>query len=527
MNEKTGGRRGPRRAGASAVLAATALLATACSVVHVSFGGSGSAQSPTYRAELAYAQCMRAHGLPFPDPDPSGGPSMSAHLNGNNPDSPAARANDACRHLLSRGGTEPGGAASPATVSPPGVAAADCLTSRPPCYTPQQLRVAYGIQPLLDRGITGHGQTIVLPEFPPSVAGSPTAVSGVEVPASSDIRQDLTRFDSMFGLPVARIQVVNSLAHAASPWLAAPEEVADTEVVHALAPDAAIREVLIPSPYTASAGKVSTAVGAALRLALAQGDVISLSAGAGEQCFTSAEVAQWHQVLQAAQRDRVTMVASMSDYGSATTACPPKRGSTAIKGVDLPASDPLTLAVGGTSLQASQATGAYLSETAWNTSSSAGGPAAGGGGFSGLFSRPAYQNGTAGIGAARGAPDVAADADPGTGMALTFSDGGRHYILIGGGGTSVATPLWAAVIALADQYAGRHLGFVNPALYQIGHSIHYQQAFHDVTTGTNTVELGAQTITGYQAIPGWDPVTGWGSPNAQILVPLLARYTSP
>jgi transposase-like protein len=46
----------------------------------------------------------------------------------------------------------------------------------------------------------------------------------------------------------------------------------------------------------------------------------------------------------------------------------PQTGSAAVKGVDLPASDPLTLAVGGTSLQASQATGAYLSETAWNTS---------------------------------------------------------------------------------------------------------------------------------------------------------------
>ncbi|HEX3926211.1 MAG TPA: hypothetical protein VHY31_28320 [Streptosporangiaceae bacterium] len=94
-------------------------------------------------------------------------------------------------------------------------------------------------------------------------------------------------------------------------------------------------------------------------------------------------------------------------------------------------------------------------------------------------------------------------------------------------GTSAAAPLWAAVIALADQYADRHLGFVSPALYRIGHSVRYHQAFHDVTTGTKTVKYPAQTITGYQAAPGWDPVTGWGSPNAQALVPLLARYVSP
>ena len=81
--------------------------------------------------------------------------------------------------------------------------------------------------------------------------------------------------------------------------------------------------------------------------------------------------------------------------------------------------------------------------------------------------------------------------------------------------------------ALADQYAGRDLGFVNPALYQIARGASYQQAFHDVTTGTNTVRFPTQTITGYQAAPGWDPVTGWGSPNAQVLVPLLARYASP
>ena len=111
-------------------------------------------------------------------------------------------------------------------------------------------------------------------------------------------------------------------------------------------------------------------------------------------------------------------------------------------------------------------------------------------------------------------------------MALDFSvDGKDHFI--GAGGGSAAVPLWAAVIALADQYAGRDLGFVNPALYQIARSAYYHQAFHDVTTGTNTVKFGTQTIAGYQAAPGWDPVTGWGSPNAQVLIPLLARYVSP
>ena len=424
--------------------------------------------------------------------------------------------------------TGTGSATASATASPPGAMEADCL-ARSLCYAPRQFGVAYGIWPLLNRGITGRGQTVVLLEFPPSAAGSPAAVTGVQMPATTDIRQDLARFDSVFGLPAARLQVVNTLAHAASPWLAAIEEVEDTEVVHAVAPDAAIREVLIPSSDAATPGTVSAAVAAALRLGLAQGGVISLSASSGEQCFTPAEVALGNTVLQAAQHDRVTVVSSSGDSGAATTPCPGARtAATHVKGVDLPASDPLTLAVGGTSLRASQETGAYIGETAWNIPPPAAvpGSAASGGGFSRLFPRPAYQDGIAGIGATRGVPDVAADADPRTGMALAISDGDKDYFLIGAGGTSAAAPLWAAVIALADQYAGRDLGFVNPALYRIGRSAYYHEAFHDVTTGNNTAKFPTQTIIGYQAAHGWDPVTGWGSPNAQALVPLLARYAS-
>jgi len=518
MNGKTGGNRGPRRPGALALMTAVAVL-TACGGT-LSSVGSASTGSATFRADLAYAHCMQTHGLPsFPDPKPPAGFGISGHLDGNR-NSPAAQANDACKHLLPNGSTT-----ARATASPPGAAVADCLALRPPCYAPRQLRVAYGIQPLLDRGINGRGQTVVLLEFPPA----PGLLAGTRkpVPAVSDIRQDLAQFDTVFDLPAARLQVVNTLAHAASPWLATLEEVEDTEIVHAVAPEAAIREVLIPSATTARPGKVAAAAVAALRLGLAQGAVIELSAGAGEQCFSPAVAAQANSALQAAQRDRVTVVISTGDSGAATTPCPGAGTAAApVKGVDLPASDPLTLAVGGTSLQASRTTGAYIGETAWNIPLPAGGPGASGGGLSRVFPRPAYQDGIVGIGATRGVPDVAADADPRTGMALAISGAG-DYVLIGAGGTSAAAPLWAAVIALADQYAGRHLGFVNPAIYRIGRSAYYHQAFHDITTGTNTVTFPAQTITGYQAGPGWDPVTGWGSPDAQVLVPLLARYVSP
>jgi subtilase family serine protease len=76
-------------------------------------------------------------------------------------------------------------------------------------------------------------------------------------------------------------------------------------------------------------------------------------------------------------------------------------------------------------------------------------------------------------------------------------------------------------MALADQKAHHGLGLVNPAIYRIARGSSYHKAFHDITTGNN-LTLGPVNHT-YHAGPGWDPVTGWGSPNAQELIPLLAR----
>jgi subtilase family serine protease len=99
-------------------------------------------------------------------------------------------------------------------------------------------------------------------------------------------------------------------------------------------------------------------------------------------------------------------------------------------------------------------------------------------------------------------------------------DGG--YAIGAGGGTSAGAPFWGALIALADQAAHRPLGFVNPTIYRIAESPLYRAAFHDITTGDNTVHYPLGSVTGFDATRGWDPVTGWGSPNAAVLVPLLA-----
>jgi len=533
MNGKTGGNRGPRRAAALAVVAAAAVL-TACGGSPPSSSGSASTGSATYRANLAYAHCMQTHGVPnFPDPNPSEGFSISGHPNGN---SPLARANDACQHLLPAGSTGTGGAAAPAAASPPGAAATDCLGSLP-CYTPRQLRAAYGIQPLLDRGIDGRGVTVVLPEEAETgsaatgpTATGPTGTGPAPPPAVTDIRQDVADFDSRFGLPPARIQVIRTTlaGSSASPWLAGVEEVEDTELVHAVAPDATIRELLVDPADVSTPVKFAGTWATAVRIAARNGEVISQSGigqdfNLGEDSWTSAEVATMNSALQYAAARHVTVVVASGDEGAIG-----EGSSTPVREVILPTSDPLVLAVGGTSLTANPVTGAYISETAWNTPGLPPQPGASGGGFSHLFARPAYQDGVPGIGATRGVPDVAADAESGTGMALAFSHGGgQGYILVGAGGTSAGAPFWAGLIALADQQAGHPLGFVNPAIYQIARGPLYHQAFHDITTGNNTVVLTSTsppvTITGYQAGPGWDPVTGWGTPDAQVLIPMLAR----
>jgi subtilase family serine protease len=458
---------------------------------------------------------MRAHGLPsFPKPRPSSAFNFTGRPN---PNSPAGRANNACKHLL------PSNTTAPATATPPGTVAADCLTVSQ-CYAPHQFLVAYGIQPLIDRGITGHGVTVVLPEEAETGPGRPQPVNDL-LQSATDIRQDLTDFDSRFGLPPARIQVIRIKALAgssASPSLAGVEEVEDTELVHAVAPDATIRELLVDPAHVSTPAVFAATFAAYMRAAVNNGEVISQSGigqdfNVGEGSWTSAEVATVNSALAYAAERHVTVVVASGDYGAIGNG-----STTPRKEVSLPASDPWALAAGGTTLTANPVTGAYRSETVWNVQS--GSPDGSGGGFSRLFARPTYQNGVHGIGTTRGVPDVAGEATGSSGMALAFSAPGGGDEFVGAGGTSAAAPFWAGLIALADQEAGHPLGFVNPAIYRIAQGPMYHKAFHDTTTGNNTVSLNGVTVSGYEAGAGWDPVTGWGTPDAQVLIPLLAHY---
>ena len=429
----------------------------------------------------------------------------------------------------SSGATAHGTATADGTAIPAGVVS-DCLLAPVSCYAPALFRVEYGIQPLLDKGIEGRGETVtVVAVAPPPGAPSPRAPSPVGtagpppgVTAASDIRQDLAAFDGMFRLPAARVQVVTTLAGAGSSWQAADEEVQDAEIVHTVAPSAGLRVVLLPSNVPDSAAHATADMLAGLRLAVSGTDVALMSFSLGEHYFTKAQVTQMHSLLLGAAAHHVTVIAGSGDNGGFSEA---DFGDTAVKEVSLPASDPLVLAAGGTTLDGNLSAGFYIGETAWNGQTgfvlSSG---ASGGGFSHLYARPAYQDGVHGISTARGVPDVAGEADPKGGWAFVFTGGGKSWIRPASG-TSAAASLWGGLMALADQYADNHdLGFVNPAIYRIARSSGYRQAFHDVTTGSNIVNMPypAAGVAGYQAGPGWNAVTGWGSPDAQVLVPLLA-----
>jgi subtilase family serine protease len=169
--------------------------------------------------------------------------------------------------------------------------------------------------------------------------------------------------------------------------------------------------------------------------------------------------------------------------------------------------------VGGASLNA-DADGNYQSETVWN------GFGATGGGVSQQFAEPSYQSVLPSLTQAllakhRGVPDVAYNSDPVTGIAVFVSFlPGINTFALAIGGTSAASPQWAGIAAIANQRAGRPLGFLNRKLYRMAAKGRLGAGFHDVTVGNNS--FGG--VPGFDATAGWDATTGWGTPNATELI---------
>lgn len=368
------------------------------------------------------------------------------------------------------------------------------------CYGPDQITRAYGVQGLRQRNITGAGSTMVIVD----AYGSPT------------IQTDLHAFDTAWGLldPPFNVLTPNGVNGTDFGW--AGETTLDVEWSHAMAPGAAITLVVAPSNSDVDLyNAITYAVDHNL------GDVISLSFGENESCVDPKLMAAEHQVFQKAASKGISVVASAGDFGSAQFTCD---GSSFTTAVSFPASDPLVTALGGSMLTANAATGQYIGETAWNESGVFN--AAGGGGYSVLNQRPDYQSGVTGATPGRAVPDLALNSSIDGGVVVYQSDplSGQEYVSIVGG-TSVASPEFAGLVANGVQIAHHRLGFLNKSLYRLGEDSLSGTTFHDITSGNNILFLSG--IAGYTVQPGWDAVTGWGTPKADELLPLLIDHERP
>ena len=385
-----------------------------------------------------------------------------------------------------------------------------------PCYSPQLIRKAYGVTPVLNSGFTGKGQSIVIIDS----FGSPT------------IRQDLKVFDQGYGLPdppslkiLAPLGTINFDPNNSNMVSWASETTLDVEWSHALAPDASI--VLMTSPVSETEGVQGLPEFLFLeKYAVSHnlGKIISQSWGAtentlfnpgGKQIFN-----QFNDFYKQASQDGVTIFASSGDSGSSNVDI--NGNDYLFPTIIFPASSPYVTAVGGTSLFASS-TGNYQSETVWDEVAQ--GAGAGGGGISQVFKEPAYQtanlpaSGQSILNGFRGIPDISYNADPLTSILVYFSFIPGQPGFFQSNGTSEGSPQWAGIIADADQMAGHPLGFLNPALYQLGNSSDAANSYHDITVGNN----GYNNIPGYDATTGWDPASGWGSPRTADLLKALIK----
>jgi len=390
------------------------------------------------------------------------------------------------------------------------------------CYSPGQFETAYDMKSLYKDKWTGAGETIALVDS----FGSPT------------IKQDLATFDAGFGLPAppsfkiiqpaGKVPPYNPKNSLMVDW--AVETSLDVEYAHAMAPGANL--LLVETPVAETIGvqgfpQIVAAENFVIKHKLAE--VISQSLAAAEASFPSASsILKLRSAYIAAVKAHVTVLGAAGDWGETSPSDASESTYYTFATANWPASDPLVTSVGGLQLHLNAAGDQVIPPNVWNENSLLGGPVAGGGGLSAVFSRPSYQDSVkAVVGNHRGVPDLSMSASVNGGALVYMSfkglSGPAYYII---GGTSEATPLLAGVIAVADQYAGHPLGLINPALYKIA-ATKGETGIVDVTTGENTVTWvqngHTYTVPGAVAGPGYDLSSGLGTIDGANFVPELAK----
>ncbi|MGN6689298.1 MAG: S53 family peptidase, partial [Actinomycetales bacterium] len=402
-------------------------------------------------------------------------------------------------------------------------------------YVPSQVRGAYGLQP--------GGQT----------GGSGVTVAIIDAYALPTMEQDANSYSANHGLPS-----VSGLYSEYKPGAFAlqdecgetgwwGEEALDVEAVHSMAPSAKI--AYVPSAscddtdfFDAYSRILEPSAGAKAPLA----SIVSNSYGDTSDVLPGDLNEQTHTYFVKAAAEGVGFYFSSGDDGDAAA------DNSGVPQPQASANDPLVTAVGGTTLGV-RANDTYGFETGWGNERSYlvkdaktkqlswAEPftfyAGAGGGASARWDEPSYQKG-AGIQGdvthpvstpsftGRVVPDIAAVADPYTGFLVGYNDG-TGYLEGSIGGTSLACPVIAGVMANAQAIAHKTIGFANPVLYRMPGS-----AFHDVQPPAKAEQKavvyyspGAQLTrivlsdhdSSLQTTSGYDNVTGLGSPSATFI----------
>jgi subtilase family serine protease len=404
-------------------------------------------------------------------------------------------------------------------------------------YNPTQYEKAFGLYDSIAGGHDGNGVTVAI----------------TDAYASPTVLQDANRWSRTNGLPkFTSGQFTQDTPSAdgynlekacgGSGWY--EEETLDVESVHTMAPGA---HVLYMGGKNC-AGGLDTAWATVIDKHLAS--VETDSWGDGTENLPQGLIHFYNQYLLEAATTGVTVLFSSGDSGDEVAA-------TGTKQVSLPASDPYATAVGGTSTEIGQ-NGKIVFQTGWsNFYSSLQGSnwspkppgnfsSGAGGGTSVKFKQPWYQRGVVppkiseyfGSTPMRAVPDVAMPADPNTGLRIgeTMSfPGGDRYITYRLGGTSLASPLFAGVVADAIQHNhGAAIGFINPLLYKDIDTAAITDVQHtsgpeatvrtNLTNPTNpksarsyvlqTIGVNTTIFTG----PGYDDITGVGTPNGEYFL---------
>ena len=408
-----------------------------------------------------------------------------------------------------------------------------------PCgYVPQQYQKAYGESGLLRSGVTGRGVTVAITDAyaSPTIYGDAQKYSRVH-------HQPLFRKGQFRQItpPPDGYDLIDECG--AQGWYG--EETLDVEAVHAMAPGAKI--VYVGASDCASG--LDDAWASAIDNHIANVITNSWTDGTDDINLLGTAYVQFYQQfsLEAALTG-ITVNFSSGDDGDHTV------GGTdlAAKTVEFPADLPYVTGVGGTSVLIGSR-GQWLDEFGWQNAytdlvSGAWSPAppgpyssGGGGGTSQLFKQPFYQKGRVpaniseyyGSTPMRAVPDIAMAADPNTGFEVgetqVFPDG-TYWDQYRIGGTSLSSPMLAGVVAVADQFSHRSLGFINPLYYRMLGT----RAVHDLVAPSSPVAqvrtdyanfldnsqgkiyrlqtIDVQTSTLHDT-PGYDDETGVGSPN--------------